>query len=42
MGRGVPEILSTLIENNKVILNLRYAVAYRAAAKLFPNRASNV
>ncbi len=29
MGRGVPEILSVVIKNNKVVLDLRYAVAYR-------------
>ncbi len=32
MGRGVPEFSLTVIENNNVILNLRYGVAYRAAA----------
>jgi len=30
LGRGVPEISSTVVQNNKVILNLRYAVAYLA------------
>ncbi len=31
MGRGVPEILSAAIKDNFVILDLRYAVVYRAA-----------
>ncbi len=36
MGRGVPDIRLTVIKNNGVILNLRYAVAYRVilAARL--------
>ncbi len=30
LGRNVPEISLTGVQNNFVILNLRYAVAYRA------------
>ncbi len=30
MGRGVPDILLVVIENNSVILNPRYGVEYRA------------
>lgn len=42
MGRGVPEMQSTVIENNFVILNLRYAVAYRAFSASSCNGAANV
>lgn len=30
LGRGVPEISSRVVQNNVIILNLWYAVAYRA------------
>ncbi|KXK47549.1 hypothetical protein [Nitrosomonas europaea] len=30
LGRGVPEISSRVVQNNYIILNLWYAVAYRA------------
>lgn len=29
LGRGVPKISLAMVQNNVVILNLRYAIAYR-------------
>lgn len=29
LGRGVPEILLAVVQNNEVILNHGYAIAYR-------------
>jgi len=42
MGSGGTEILSVVIKDNFVILDLRYVVAYCAAtATLFPNGGVN-
>ncbi len=42
MGRGVPDISTRVIEDNSVILNLRYGLVYRSfSAALFQSEAAN-
>lgn len=42
MGRTVPGVSSTVVQNNLVILNYRYAIAYREfSAALFSGGAAD-